>query len=101
MRWVRAAAAAVVGVALLTGCSEERQANATLPSTTSAAAESTEALPPLGPPDLPMPAEAREKTAAGFQSFANYYLTLVNRLQVDLDASYLRELSRGCETCDR
>jgi hypothetical protein len=101
MRWVRAAAAALVGVALLAGCSEERQANATLPSTTSAAAESTEALPPLGPPDLPMPPEARANTAEGAAAFVDYYLRLINRTNADMDPQYLRQLASQCITCAR
>src|SRR4051794_17252785 len=101
MRWVRAAAAAVVGVALLTGCSEERQANATLPSTTSTAAESTEALPLLGPPDFPVPQEARAQDAVGVSAFAAYYLDLADFLLPTLDSQPLRALSRECEVCDQ
>ncbi|WP_222262243.1 DUF6318 family protein [Modestobacter marinus] len=101
MRLVRAAAAAVAGVALLAGCSEGRQANETLPSTSSTAAESSEALQPLGPPDFPMPIEARQQTEAGAQAFTHYYIALINRLPATLDASPLKEFSSSCETCDR
>jgi hypothetical protein len=101
MRLVRVAATAVASVAVLAGCSDGGTANETLPSTSTSAAETSESLSPLGPPDLPMPAEAREQTAEGFSSFADYYISLINRLQGNLDSTYLRQFSRNCETCDR
>ena len=48
---------------LLGGCSEKQEANDTLPS--ASAAETTEALPEVGPADFPVPDEARTKDAAG------------------------------------
>ena len=50
---------AVIGASMLGGCSEKHEANDTLPS--ASAAETTEALPALGPPDFPVPDEARTK----------------------------------------
>ncbi len=64
----------LVGAALLSGCSEKQEANDTLP--TPSAAETTEALPELGPPDLPMPAEAREQTVEGADAFTRYYVEI-------------------------
>jgi hypothetical protein len=88
---------AVVAV-LASGCSEPQQASETLPS----AAETSEspALEPLGPPDFPMPDEAREQTEAGAIAFTRYYLELYNHATANLDSSHLRELSQGCATCD-
>jgi hypothetical protein len=101
MRLARVAAGALVVGAVLTGCSGKQPANDTLPSAAPTSAESSESLPPLGPPDLPMPTEAREQTPAGVQAFTEYYISLINRLENDLDGSYLRNLSRNCDTCDR
>jgi hypothetical protein len=101
MRLVRVVAAAVAGVAVLTGCSDAGTANETLPSTSTSAAQTTESLPPLGPPDFPVPAEARDRTAAGVEAFTDYYIALINRLQSDLDSTYLRLFSRNCAGCDR
>src|SRR5215204_764359 len=75
----RAAAGLVVVTALVGGCSEKQEANATLPSTS--AAETTEALPEVGPADFPVPDEARTKDATGADAFARYYIELINRQQ--------------------
>ncbi len=64
---------------LLSGCSEKHEANDTLPSTS--AAETTEALPALGPADFPVPDEARTKDAAGAEAFLRYWIDLLNRQQ--------------------
>jgi len=101
MRLVRMAAAALAGITLLAGCSDSGGANETLPSTSSTAAETSASLPPLGPPDLPMPAQAREQTPEGVRAFAKYYIELINIASSDLDATYLRSLSRDCDTCNR
>ncbi len=101
MRRVGVAAGAVLGLGLLAGCSSGGTANETLPPPASSPAETSAALPPLGPPDLPMPDEAREQTAAGVQAFARYYVSLINRLDRTLDAAPLRALSSACETCER
>jgi hypothetical protein len=89
---------AVVAV-LASGCSEPQQASETLPS----AVETLEspALEPLGPPDLPVPDEARVQSPEGFNAFTEYYIALINRLQQELEPTYLRQFSRNCETCDR
>ena len=101
MRLVRIAAAALAGITLLAGCSDSGGANETLPSPSSTAAETSASLPPLGPPDLPMPAEAREQTEAGATAFSRYYLELINHTSVDMDSQYLRQLSIGCSACER
>ncbi len=62
MRLARTAAGVLVGVAVLAGCSSQRPANQTLPSAAPTSAEASATLPPLGPPDFPMPAAARERS---------------------------------------
>ena len=89
----------LVGAALLTGCSEKQQANDTLPS--SSAAETSEALPEIGPADFPVPDEARTKDAAGAEAFLRYYVNLSNRQQRMLDGEPLRELGPNCDECSR
>ena len=100
MRLGRATAAAAVGVAVLAGCSDSGTANETLPPLTSSAAPTTEALQPLGPPDFPVPDEARRKTSEGVLAFTTYYLQLTDHVLPSLDAGPLRDLSKGCEACD-
>jgi hypothetical protein len=99
MRLVRVAAAVLAGAAVLTGCSDRGTANETLPSSSTTAAPTSAALQPLGPPDLPMPKEAREPTAAGAESFLRYYVDLMNNAQRDSTSKYIRDLSKGCDTC--
>jgi outer membrane murein-binding lipoprotein Lpp len=100
MRLVRGAAA-VLGVVLLAGCSDGGTANETLPSTSStSAAETSASLPPLGPPDMPMPDEAREQTAAGADAFIRYYMDVYTAAQATMDPTYMDAFSQGCETCD-
>ena len=101
MRLGRATAAAAVGIAMLAGCSDGGTANETLPPVTTSAAPTTEALPPLGPPDLLMPIEARERSEAGAQAFLRYYMQLYSAAQASMNADYMDELSKGCDTCDR
>jgi Family of unknown function (DUF6318) len=93
-----AAGAAVLGLAL-TGCSEKQEASETLPSTS--AEPTADALPPLGPDDLPMPDEARTQDAAGAEAFVRYYIELINRTSTVMDAQPLRDFSDGCEDCNR
>jgi hypothetical protein len=93
-----AAGAAVLGLAL-TGCSEKQEASETLPSTS--AEPTADALPPLGPDDLPMPDEARTQDAAGAEAFVRYYIELINRTSTVMDAQPLRDFSDGCDECDR
>jgi hypothetical protein len=95
-RWL---AFLAVGAVLLSGCSKKQEANDTLPSPS--AAETTPELPPLGPDDMPMPAEARTQDAAGAEAFVRYYIALINRTSDVMDAAPLRDLSDGCESCDR
>jgi hypothetical protein len=101
MRLAQVAAGVLVGVAVLAGCSSKEPANDTLPTPSATSAEASETLPPLGPADFPMPAEARERTAEGVEAFTGYYIALINRLLRDLDATYLTQFSRTCSTCDR
>jgi hypothetical protein len=99
MRLVRVAAAAAAGLAVLAGCGGGETANETLPSTSSSAAETSASLPPLGPPDLPMPAEAREQTPAGAEAFLHYYVALMNYAQEQSRSDFIRSLSVNCSTC--
>ncbi|MGY1826969.1 DUF6318 family protein [Blastococcus sp. SYSU DS0541] len=89
----------MAGTVLLTGCSEKQEASTSLPTTE--ASPTTEALPPLGPEDMPMPDEAREQTADGAEAFVRYYVDLINRTSTVMDAGPLRQLSDGCRDCDR
>jgi hypothetical protein len=89
----------VVGAALLTGCSEKQEASETLPS--SSAAETSEALPEIGPADFPVPDEARTKDAAGAEAFVRYWIELLNRQRPLLDSQPLRELAPDCQDCLR
>jgi hypothetical protein len=100
MRLGRTAAAAVVGMAVLAGCSDGGTANETLPPASSSAAPTTEALQPLGPAGFPVPLEARQKTPAGVLAFSIYYLQLTDYVLPSLDPSPLRDLSRNCEACN-
>ncbi|WP_448615841.1 DUF6318 family protein [Modestobacter sp. URMC 112] len=89
-------------MAVLAGCSDGPEpASDSLPSAAPTSAGASETLPPLGPPDFPMPPEAREQTPAGAESFLRYYLNLYNRAQADLNTAYMSELSKDCETCDQ
>lgn len=93
----------VLAVAV-TGCSSGGRPADTLPEATAAPATTTTTaaeLPPLGPADLPMPAEARTQDPAGVEAFVRYYLALINRTSTVMDAAPLREFSDGCEDCDR
>ncbi len=92
----------VLAVAV-TGCSSGGRPADTLPEATAAPAPTTTAteLPPLGPADLPMPAEARTQDPAGVEAFVRYYLALINRTSTVMDAAPLRQFSDGCEDCDR
>lgn len=95
---------AVTVVALgLVGCgAEPQQPSTSLPEpATSSAAEPTPELPPLGPPDLPMPDEARVQDEAGAEAFLRYYMEVYNHAQRTMNSTHLRELSRTCALCDR
>lgn len=101
MRPVRAAVAAAVAIAVLGSCSRGETANETLPEASPSAAETSQALAPLGPPDFPMPTEAREQTAAGVEAFVRYYIELSNHLLKSLESQPLRDLSSECATCNQ
>ena len=100
MRLVRIAGVAVVGMTVLAGCSNGGQANETLPSASPSAAETSESLPPLGPPDLPMPAEAREQTEAGAIAAGRYFIELTVRAYQQGDAEPIADVSRDCDYCE-
>jgi hypothetical protein len=98
-RSLRLVAGLALTAALVSGCSSTQQANETLPS--AAPTSSSPALQPLGPADLPMPAEARERTADGAEAFFRYYLDLYNFSKISLESGDLRSLGQSCGTCDR
>jgi hypothetical protein len=100
MRLVRVAVVTAATATVLVGCSDGGTANETLPST-STAAETSKSLAPLGPPDLPMPDDARHETAEAAAAFNQYYLALINRTNTDMDAQFLRQFAQACETCER
>ena len=97
LRW--AVAGLVLGTTLLSGCSEKVEANDTLPSTS--AAETTEALPPVGPADFPVPDQARTKDAAGARAFLDYWVALLNRQQAIPAGQPIRDLGPDCLECLR
>ena len=101
-RWtLRLVAGLAAGAVVLSGCSERKEASDTLPGADASPSATEAALPPLGPPDLPMPAEARTQDAAGAEAFVRYYIDLINRTSTVMDAAPLREFSDGCLDCDR
>ena len=101
-RWtLRLLAGLAAGVVVLNGCSQRQEANQTLPGADASPSASEAELPPLGPPDLPMPAEARTQDAAGAEAFVRYYIDLINRTSTVMDAAPLREFSNGCADCAR
>src|SRR5215213_7848531 len=89
----------LVGTALLSGCSQKTQANETLPS--AGASPTTEALPPVGPVDFPVPDEARTQDAAGAEAFLRYWIDLLNRQQAIPAGQPLRDLGPDCRECLR
>jgi hypothetical protein len=90
---------AVIGTALLAGCSEKQEANDTLPSPS--AAETTEELPEVGPADFPVPDEARTKDAAGAEAFLRYWIDLIDRQRAIPAGQPIRDLGPECDTCLR
>jgi hypothetical protein len=100
---LRLAASLALGAVLLSGCSEKQEANDTLPTPSSSAAETTPELPPLGPEDFPVPVEAREKTPEGALAFAKYYMSLGMKIgQGDIPSKALLDLSTPeCRLCGR
>ncbi|TFV59850.1 hypothetical protein E4P41_11045 [Geodermatophilus sp. DF01-2] len=101
-RWtLRLVAGLAAGAVALSGCSERQEANDTLPGADAEPSASEPELPPLGPPDLPMPAAARTPDAAGAEAFVRYYIDLINRTSTVMDAALLREFSDRCDGCNR
>ena len=100
MRLGRATAAAAVGIAVLAGCSDGGTANETLPPLTSSAAPTSEALQPLGPPDFPMPNEARQPDETGSLAAGKYFAQLTQYTLQEMDPSGFVTLSRDCDFCD-
>lgn len=99
-RAARTAAALVVAAGALAGCSGAEPASETLPTTSAQAAPTSDALPPLGPADFPMPPEAREKTPDGAVEFTRYYIALGHHISEGIDDPQpLLNLSRNCEQC--
>jgi hypothetical protein len=97
---MRLAACLAVGAVVLSGCSEKWEANNTLPTASSSAAETTPELPPLGPKDFPVPPEAREKTPEGAVEFVRYYVSLAQYLAKNsMDPQPLLDLSQDCRIC--
>jgi hypothetical protein len=89
-------------LAPVTGCSSDaEQPSAELPPASSSAAETTPELPPLGPKDFPVPDEARTQDQTGAERFLKYYVDLINRQQAVPDGGPLRDLSSGCNDCQR
>ncbi|MGY1769974.1 DUF6318 family protein [Blastococcus sp. SYSU D00813] len=98
----RTTAALAVAAAVLSGCSDEQPANDSLPEPSTQASESEDALPPLGPPEFPVPDEARQKTPEGALAFTQYYIALIEyTADHTADPQPLLELSSGCGTCTR
>lgn len=74
-----------VGILLLAGCSGSHE-----PSRDTT----------LGPPDIPMFAEARQKNEVGSEFFARYYIVMMNWSMMSLDSGPLRDFSRHCRACE-
>ena len=101
-RWtLRLVAGLAAGAVVLSGCSERQEASDILPQADASPSATEAELPPLGPPDLPMPAEARTQDAAGAEAFVRYYIDLINRTSTVMDAAPLREFSDSCAECNR
>jgi hypothetical protein len=93
------AAILVAGSVALTGCTDKQEASQTLPTTS--AAETTTALPSLGPAAFPVPTEARKKTPDGALAFGKYYVDLVFKVdEAGVPSQSLLDLSTpDCRTC--
>jgi hypothetical protein len=100
-RWtLRLLAGLAAGAVVLSGCSERQEAADTLPEADATPSASEPELPPLGPPDLPMPAEARTPTPDGARMFFEYYIEVYNHAFANMDSSYFRDLGSGCMDCN-
>jgi hypothetical protein len=97
-RWtLRLVGGLAVASALVSSCASRQEASDTLPS--AGETSSSPELAPLGPPDFPVPDEARTQDAAGAEAFMRYYLNLYNHSTTHLNSRYLRDLSRDCTIC--
>src|SRR3954470_13217603 len=72
---LRLVTALVVGGVLVSGCSTKHEASSTLPDPSSSPT-TAQGLPPLGPPDFPVPTDPRPQDAAGVAAFTAYFITL-------------------------
>ncbi|MGY1740287.1 MULTISPECIES: hypothetical protein [unclassified Blastococcus] len=91
-----------LAAAVLSGCSSEQPANDTLPDASASTSAPTEALPPLGPPEFPVPDAAREKTPGGALEFTRYYIGLSAHIATGaVNPQVLLDLSDGCGFCRR
>ncbi|WP_336031229.1 hypothetical protein [Geodermatophilus sp. FMUSA9-8] len=93
--------ALTLATALLSACSTEAEAPSESLPTTSAPATTTEALPVVGPPDFPVPPEARTQDAAGAEAFLRYWIDLLNRQRAIPAGQPLRDLGPDCDECRR
>lgn len=102
-RWtLRLVAGLAAGAVVLSGCSKEQAASDTLPEAEASPTASEPALPPLGPPEFPVPTEAREKTPKGALAFAEYYMSLGARIGTgQVPPGTLRDLSENCALCQQ
>ncbi|SHG43033.1 DUF6318 family protein [Geodermatophilus nigrescens] len=96
-----AAAALTLATALLSACAAEAEAPSESLPTTSAPATTTAALPVVGPPDFPVPPEARTQDAAGAEAFLRYWIDLLNRQRAIPAGQPLRDLGPDCDECRR
>lgn len=85
----------------LAGCSEPQQASTALPPTSTAPTPTEDALPPLGPPEFPVPIEARTQDAAGAEAFLRYWIDLINRQRAIPAGQPIRDLGPDCQECLR
>ncbi|SET78752.1 hypothetical protein SAMN04488546_3614 [Geodermatophilus poikilotrophus] len=100
-RWtLRLVAGLAAGAVVLSGCSERQEASDTLPGADASPSASEPDLPPLGPPDLPMPAEARTPTQDGARAFFEYYIEVYNHAFASMDSFYFRDLGFNCADCN-
>ncbi len=102
-RWtLRLVAGLAAGAVVLSGCSERQEAADTLPEANATPSASEPELPPLGPPELPVPDAAREKTPEGALAFAKYYMSLGTEIgRGTIPAQSLRDLSKNCALCNQ
>lgn len=100
-RWtLRLVAGLAAGAVVLSGCSERQEANDTLPGADASPSATEPELPPLGPPEFPVPDAAREKTPEGALAFAEYYISLGSEVGAgSIPAATFLDLSTGCALC--